>query len=286
MVEKVQVIYKQTVQSLCAVYDEKEAASIASLLFSDVLLIDKMTRLTNSNLVLGDDQMKLYHETMKRLLKMEPFQHITKTAYFYGEPYFVTNQTLIPRPETEELIDLIVRENSKSSNLNILDVGTGSGCIPIALALNLKPSIVTSIDISEEALLVAKKNAYDLKARVNFLRIDTLNEVWPFADLDIVVSNPPYIPQREKTDMGKNVVEYEPELALFVPNNDPLLFYRAISEKAVEHLKSGGKIYFEIHHAFGQEMVVLLKKVGFIEVRVLLDLQGKDRFVVGQKQAK
>lgn len=279
---KVQAIYKQTVQSLCEIYDENEAASISFLLFSELLSIDKMSRLTNPNLTLSSDQLKIYQAALKRLLQKEPLQHITGKTHFYGFDFFVSKNTLIPRPETEELVDLIIKENTEA-HLKILDIGTGSGCIPISLALYLQNASVTSIDISDDALTIAQQNAHTLDATVQFRKLDILNEDWPSSELDIVVSNPPYIPMGEKAAMDKNVVDYEPELALFVPDHDPLLFYRAISEGAIKHLRTKGKLYFEIHHAFGKETVLLLERIGFTEVRLLQDLQGKDRFVIGKR---
>ena len=164
-----------------------------------------------------------------------------------------------------------------------MDIGTGSGCIPISLALAMKNAKVSSMDISKNALDLARENASRLGAVVDFMELNTLTEVWPMENLDLVVSNPPYIPEKEKTEMDKNVVSFEPEMALFVPDHDPLLFYRQIAKQAIGGLKSGGKIYFEIHHAFGKETVGLLSDLGYLDVRLLQDLQGKDRIVAGKR---
>ena len=282
MDHKVQAIYEETVQSLLQVYDESEAASIASLLFSELLSIDKMARLTNVGLELDEPKYQIWKSALTRLMNSEPLQHITGKAFFYGHEFRVNEHTLIPRPETEELVQLIVEENRQSS-LAILDIGTGSGCIPISLALTLKDAKVSSIDISKKALATARENAENLGAVVDFIELNTLTEVWPMENLDIVVSNPPYILEKEKSEMHKNVVAFEPEMALFVPDHDPLLFYRQIAKQAIGGLKSGGKIYFEIHHAFGKETVRLLSDLGYVDVRLLQDLQGKDRIVTGRK---
>jgi release factor glutamine methyltransferase len=282
MNDNVQAIYKETVQRLSAIYEATEASSIASLLFSDLFDIDKITRLTNQNLYFSPDQKALWVKSLARLENMEPIQQIIGRTYFYGHPFLVNRHTLIPRPETEELVDLIIQENKKS-NLIVLDIGTGSGCIPISLALHLENANVHSIDISPEALTLATENAKVNRAKVVFSKLDILKDEITYSNLDIVVSNPPYIPQSEEKFMDKNVTEFEPGLALFVPDNDPLIFYRVIAEKAINSLSSNGKLYFEIHHAFGKETADLVRNSGFENVRLLQDFQGKDRFVCGVK---
>lgn len=217
----------------------------------------------------------------ERLKTGEPIQYILGKGPFYGREFIVTPDTLIPRNETEELVHLIIKENPKPK-LRILDVGTGTGCIPISLALELKEPEVYGIDISEEALKIASLNAENLKAKVNFEKCDILTQVPKTRILDILVSNPPYIPIEEKGLMHRNVIDFEPELALFVTDEDPLIFYQKIAEKGKDLLKPGGKLYFEINERYGLLVSELLKILGYQSVKVHKDLNGKDRIVVGQ----
>lgn len=212
----------------------------------------------------------------EKLKAGEPIQYILGKGPFYGREFFVNEHTLIPRNETEELVHLIIKENPRTG-LEILDIGTGTGCIPISLALEMKSPEVYGVDISEQALEVAQKNADFLKANVTFLKCDILNEIPNVPKLDVLVSNPPYVPEAEKSEMHRNVLDFEPGLALFVPDEDPLLFYRVIGEKGRQLLKPGGKLYFEIHENFGSEIKELLTGLGYMEVKVMKDLNGKER---------
>lgn len=210
-----------------------------------------------------------------------PIQYILGHGPFYGREFLVTSDTLIPRNETEELVHLIIKENPRP-NLKILDVGTGSGCIPISLALDMNSPEVYALDISEKALKIASENAENLHAKVSFSKCNILNEMPQVKELDILVSNPPYIPIEEKGQMHTNVLDYEPDLALFVSDEDPLIFYRTISEKGKKLLKPTGKIYFEINERFGKAVSELLLALGYQKVRIIKDLNGKDRMVAGQ----
>jgi release factor glutamine methyltransferase len=212
----------------------------------------------------------------ERLKAGEPIQYIFGKGPFYGRDFLVNEHTLIPRNETEELVHLIIKENSQAG-LKILDIGTGTGCIPISLDLEMKSPEVYGIDISEKALEVARKNGELLKSNVSFLKCDILNEMPNVRELDILVSNPPYVPEGEKSEMHRNVLDFEPELALFVPDLNPLLFYRVIGEKGKQLLKPGGKLYFEIHEKFGSGVAELLTRLGYQEVKVIKDLNGKER---------
>ncbi len=214
----------------------------------------------------------------------EPIQYILGKGPFYGREFLVNEHTLIPRNETEELVHLIIKENPQSG-LKILDIGTGTGCIPISLDLEMKSAEVYGIDISEKALELAQRNRELLKSKVGFLKCDILNEMPNVPKLDILVSNPPYVPEREKSEMHRNVRDFEPELALFVPDQDPLLFYRVIGEKGKKLLKPGGKLYFEIHERFGSEVAELLTNLGYKEVKVVRDLNGKERIASAKFQA-
>lgn len=214
----------------------------------------------------------------ERLLTGEPIQYILGTAPFYGRNFLVTRDTLIPRNETEELVHQIIQENPKTG-LRVLDLGTGTGCIPITLALELEDPQVYALDVSLEALDVARKNALNLGAQVQFLVGDLLGET-PNLDLfDVLVSNPPYVPLRDKAEMHVNVLNFEPHLALFVPDEDPLLFYRAISSWGQQLLKEGGKLYLEIYENLADELVQLLLSQGYNHVQVHPDLNGKNRMI-------
>ena len=219
-----------------------------------------------------------------RLLRHEPIQYILGDAYFYGRHFIVTPATLIPRPETAGLIDMIADENH-SDDLQVLDIGTGSGCIAISLALTLRFAHVTAIDISPEALSVAKENAKRLKARVDFLKADILSMHKPSKPCyDIIVSNPPYIAESEKAGMDRNVLDYEPSGALFVPDDDPLRFYKALSRFGADALKPGGRLYFEINSRFPAEIKKMLDADGYVDVELLRDMQGLWRFARAHKR--
>lgn len=217
-----------------------------------------------------------------RLNKHEPIQYILESAHFYGRDFFVKEGVLIPRPETEELVHLIIKEN-RLNKPAILDIGTGSGCIPITLALEIPEAKVMSSDVSKKALEIAARNASELKANVQLIHADLFQWNTSLPDLDIVVSNPPYIPSKEKELMRKNVLDFEPDLALFVPDNDPLKFYKKIVESFLPKLKRGGKFYFEIHEIFGFEVKELMLSNNLQDIRIIKDLSGKDRIATGIK---
>lgn len=259
-------------------YGENEAQSIASLVFEDLLGITKIQRLTAPAHPLTDQQVGQLHEAVVRLLRHEPVQHIIGFSHFYERKYRVTRDALIPRPETEELVDRVVRENRSTPALRILDVGTGTGCIAISLAAEMVNVDVTAWDISQKALELARSNAQQLLVKVNFEQIDVLS--WSGErTFDLIVSNPPYIPLSERPDMDKNVTDFEPELALFVPDEDPLLFYRIIAGLGKRCLTKSGKLYLEIHEQFGEKVKDLLINYGYTQVTLIRDLHGKDRVV-------
>ena len=214
----------------------------------------------------------------ERLLTGEPIQYILGEAAFYGRNFLVTRDTLIPRNETEELVHRILKENPKP-RLRVLDLGTGTGCIPITLALELKDPEVYALDVSVEALEVARQNALNLGANVQFMEGDLLGAIPNFALFDVLVSNPPYVPLRDQEEMHANVLNFEPHLALFVPDEDPLLFYRAIGSWGQQLLKKGGKLYLEIYENLADELVQLLLSLGYSQVQVHQDLNGKNRMI-------
>lgn len=235
----------------------------------------------NAEVNLNAERQNELDNAVQRLLKNEPIQHITGNVEFYGLSFKTDHRALIPRPETEELVDWIVRENSKPG-LNILDIGTGTGCIAISLAKNMPDANVAAIDVSDEAIALATDNALLNRVEVNFLHQDILEQLLD-KTYDLIVSNPPYIPHNDKINMSANVLNYEPATALFVPDDDPLLFYRRIGELAIQKLSTGGSLYFEIHEAYGHEVRELLMDLGFGTVVLKKDLQGKDRMIKARK---
>jgi release factor glutamine methyltransferase len=214
----------------------------------------------------------------QRLLRGEPIQYILGQAPFYGRSFAVSRDTLIPRNETEELVHLIIKENP-GSGLRILDLGTGTGCIPISLALELKSPDVYALDVSFAALEVARQNAAQLGATIHFMEGSLLGESIDLPLVDLIVSNPPYVPLRDRAEMHINVLHFEPHLALFVPDEDPLIFYRAIGIWGQQLLKHGGKLYLEIYENLADELVQLLLSQGYEQLRVQRDLNGKNRML-------
>jgi len=217
-----------------------------------------------------------------RLNQHEPLQYILGECEFYGRVFSVSPDVLIPRPETELLVKEIVKYGSARKNITILDIGTGSGCIAISLALELPAASVSATDISDKAMAVARKNAQQLQAPVNFISHDILNTELSFSNLDVIASNPPYVPIAEKNSLNKNVRDFEPGIALFV-ETDPLQFYKAIANKAMKALHSKGFLITEINESFGPETASAFDAAGFNQVRIIKDFSGKDRFVAGIK---
>jgi release factor glutamine methyltransferase len=214
----------------------------------------------------------------QRLLTGEPIQYILGEAPFYGRSFAVTRDTLIPRNETEELVHRILKENP-TPGLRVLDLGTGTGCIPISLALELTSPEVYAMDVSAAALEVARQNAATLGATVHFIEGSLLEKPLELPKIDLIVSNPPYVPLRDQAEMHANVLNFEPPLALFVPDEDPLVFYRAIGEWGQQLLISGGKLYLEIYENFAEELVQLLLSQGYEKLCVQQDLNGKNRML-------
>jgi release factor glutamine methyltransferase len=231
---------------------------------------------------LSDTQLANIIEITSRLRNHEPIQYILGKAEFYDILLHVNPSVLIPRPETEELIDWILSE--KKSFRHILDIGTGSGCIAIALAKNISKSEIDAWDISPEALEMAKANAKNNNVRINFSRVDVLHDEIEYKTYDLIVSNPPYVAESEKQAMDSNVLDFEPHLALFVPDSDPLLFYRKIADIAIKLLISGGELFFEINRAKGSDIVSLLTQKGFADVQLRKDLSGNERMIKAVKR--
>ena len=237
--------------------------------------------LLTDNKEFTDDELKQLEGILRRLKEYEPIQYITEKTEFFGLPFCVNKNVLIPRPETEELVELILNDN-KGSDLKVLDIGTGSGAIAIALAKHLKNAKVYALDISFMALDVAVLNSKINSVDITFKRTDILKD-YPIEEFDIIVSNPPYIMEDEKALMEQNVLAYEPHSALFVPNDDALLFYNRIADVASDILKPNGKLYFEINQAKGNEVMKMLENKGYLNTNVFQDLNKNDRIIRAEK---
>jgi len=273
-------------QELAGIYTPGELTSITRIIFSSVFGVTSAIQLLNSDeKKINKDKAETILQYCTELKKGKPIQYITGETQFYGYTIKVHRGVLIPRPETEELVDLIIKENSGFSG-TIIDIGTGSGCISIALAGNFPSARVLGVDNSVQALELAVKNAEMNNVKVFFIKADILkSDPSEFEGADIIVSNPPYVRISEKLLMKKNVLEFEPHRALFVPDRDPLKFYREILDLAGRILNRGGKIYFEINEAMGRPMVELCISYKFKKILVSKDLNGKDRFIKLEKDA-
>lgn len=281
----VQEAYKRTQEQLKELYDNREASNIADLVIVHVTGMNRTDRLVNGHQPLNHAQANQLTLYLLQLLSHTPLQYVLQEAWFANMPLFVDEHVLIPRPETEELVEWIVTDTGAKAAPVILDIGTGSGCIPIALKKQIPNALLHALDISPGALTVARKNAMQQHTEITFYQSDILNQNnWPaFPQLDIIVSNPPYIKESEKADMHQNVLSFEPHNALFVPDADALLFYRVIGNLAKKYLKPDGWLYFEINEALGNETMQLLSGLGFTGTELKKDLQGKDRMVRARK---
>lgn len=238
----------------------------------------------HSNDILSDYMLESLDAILVRVMSGEPLQYVVGEARFYGLNLKVNKNVLIPRQETEQLVDLIVRYYDRRSDLRVLDIGTGSGAIAIALARNLLFPSVTAIDVSQDALDVARDNAETLKAKVNFEHKDVF-EYKPEPDsFELIVSNPPYVAESEKADMDSNVLDYEPHLALFVPDSNPLIYYSRIAEVSSIGLVKGGRLWLEINPLFASQFDSMLSSAGFENVDIIKDMEGRVRFVVAEKK--
>ena len=270
-------------EQLCSIYDRDEANAMILILFEHYFNISRVKMALEPELRLSESEMLTFHFAVKDLLKSKPLQYIIGETEFCDLKFKVNEHTLIPRPETSEIVTKII-ESQKSkakSQKSILDIGTGSGCIAISLAKHISDSKVYAIDISEKALETAKTNAINNNVDVTFIHDDILslrNNI--DTNFDIIVSNPPYVRELEKAEMRDNVLNWEPHTALFVSDNDPLIFYRNILEFAKTHLNENSEIWFEINEYLGKEMTELCKTMGFSDVEIYKDFRGKERVVL------
>jgi release factor glutamine methyltransferase len=271
------ILFDQLADKLTSIYEPNEAKSIVFLLFE----------LTNKIIT----QNYNFEPLIQRLLNHEPVQYIIGNTYFYGSKFVVLKgTTLIPRPETEELVELAIsklKELYNNQAINVLDIGTGTGCIAISIAKSVKNALVSAWDVSKESLSIAKLNAELNDVKVTFNAVNVLDFSNGNSEkYDMVISNPPYVTISEKANMNKNVLDYEPELALFVDDNDPLMFYKKIGEIAIEMLCDNGYLLFEINERFGHKTAKCLALIGFEKIEIIKDINGKDRIISCQKASE
>jgi release factor glutamine methyltransferase len=276
----------QFIQELSSIFDEKEIESFFYITLEAFHQMKRVDLVLHPNFEIDAMQLLQWETVLSQLKTHKPIQYILGETEFFGLPFYVNENTLIPRPETEELVEWIIKESkveSRKSKVKILDIGTGSGCIAISLAKNLPNAQVYAIDVSEKALATAKKNAERNNVDVTFwnkniLEVENLDE-----DFDIIVSNPPYVRNLEKAEINKNVLEYEPHLALFVEDEDALIFYRKITALATKNLFENGQLYFEINQYLGAGMISLLQKYNFKNIELRKDIYGNDRMTFAVK---
>lgn len=279
----VEAAFQNMVQSLSEYYGQGEAHSISRIVFEDAFQLYSFSSLKD----FPPKYASLYQEILQRLLKKEPVQYILGQADFYGLKFKVSPATLIPRQETEELVYWII-ETCKQKNLTnaeVLDIGTGTGCIPITLKVKLNTFYAKGLDVSEKAIEVARKNAVLNRVEVAFKKADILNRKnWQeLGEYDLIVSNPPYIPHKEQSLMPEHVLAYEPGLALFVEDDDPLIFYKAVTDFAKAHLRANGWLFFECNEYNAVEVLAYIKQQGFQEAVIQQDMMGKDRMIRARK---
>lgn len=269
-------VYTQLAEGIYVNYPFDEAQSIAKIVLASTgyTLSDLITKGAE---IVSTQKLEYLELVLKRLQDNEPVQYILGKTEFYGLNLKVDSSVLIPRQETEELVDLIIKEN-RNTHTRILEIGTGSGCIALSLKKNIPEAKVDALDVSKSALDVALKNAEILGLNVHFHHMDILHEALLPGDYDIIVSNPPYTTESEKSEILGNVLYHEPHEALFIPDHSPLVFYECIIELSRQHLSKGGALYFEINERLGLEVKTLLNETGFQDVRIIKDLNGKDRF--------
>lgn len=276
-------VFSDTRNRLASHYDDNESKAMTEIIFEELLKMDPVDVILRKDNEISDFIYDKIQKVLVRLLADEPIQYIFGKARFYGAEIKVTPDVLIPRPETEELVDIIVKRWGAKPDLSVLDLCTGSGCIAVTLARVLKFPVVTAVDNSARAIEVAKENAALERVKVVFREDDVLT-MKPSADTyDIIVSNPPYITPDEKKSMDANVLRYEPASALFVPEDDPIIFYRAIGNFAKDSLKAGGMLYFELNPLFHHRVESMLRSLGFSDVEILRDMAGKERFGIATK---
>ncbi len=283
---KIKEYRAQFIHELTPIYDAGEAESFFYLILEEKHQLKRIDLALHPDLVFSEEEIVVWNSILEQLQQEIPVQYLLGKTNFYGLDFEVNENVLIPRPETEELVEWILEsQKSKVGNqkVKILDIGTGSGCIAISLAKNLPNAKVFAIDVSEKALATAKKNAEINAVNVTFINQNILETEDLLQQFDIIVSNPPYVRNLEKEEIKKNVLDNEPHLALFVEDNDALVFYKKIAELARKNLSENGQLYFEINQYLGKEMIDLLEKMNFVTVELRKDIYGNDRMVFGKK---
>lgn len=272
-------VVRQIREALHGVYSDAEALSLAKILLVDVFGFSTLELYGGKDRSFSEKEQMHLADIVGRLQNHEPIQYIIGKETFMGLDFEVDENVLIPRPETQELVEWILEEHRSDEHCRILDVGTGSGCIPVSLAYFLEGAEVEAWDVSVGALEVARRNAARNQVKVQFREQDVFAAFSLSSQYDVMVSNPPYITEKEKVDMEANVLDWEPSIALFVPDSDPLLFYRAIAELGLNMLVSGGMLYFEINRAYGAMMKAMLENMGYKYVELRKDMFGNDRMI-------
>ena len=271
-------------EALSAIYPKTEIDSFFFILIEEKLKLQRIDTVLKPDFLITNKNLTDLKNIVKRLQKEEPVQYILGNTEFYGLPFLVNKNTLIPRTETEDLVAWVLDEikvlaNNKITEPSILDIGTGTGCIPISLAKNLTSLNISAIDISPEALLIAQQNAILNKVTIEFIELDILNTESLPQEYDVIISNPPYVRELEKEEIKNNVLENEPHLALFVEDENPLIFYNKIADLAKQQLSKNGMLFFEINQYLGKETVNMLVKKGFKNIQLKKDLFGNDRMI-------
>ncbi|EJF99500.1 peptide chain release factor N(5)-glutamine methyltransferase [Flavobacterium sp. F52] len=281
---KIKQYRTQFIKELSPFYDAYEAESFFYLILEDKYQLRQIDLALNHELVFDEKDFTIWNELLNQLKKEVPIQYLLGKTNFYGLDFEVNENVLIPRPETEELVEWIINENAspdKNKKIRILDIGTGTGCIAISLAKNLPNAEVFGVDVSKKAIETAKRNAIRNDVEVTFMLLNILETDEFTCQFDIIVSNPPYVRNLEKVEIKKNVLDYEPHLALFVEDSDPLIFYRKIASLAQNGLLKNGKLYFEINQYLGKEMIDLLESMSFQNVELRKDIYDNDRMIKG-----
>jgi release factor glutamine methyltransferase len=282
---KIKEYRSQFIQQLTPIYDAGEAESFFYLVLEDKQQLKRIDLALHPDLVFSEEEIVVWNSILEQLKQEIPIQYLLGKTSFYGLDFEVNENVLIPRPETEELVEWILEsQKSKVENkkIRILDIGTGSGCIAISLAKNLPNAEVFALDISEKALATAKRNAEINEVNVTFINQNILETDYLGQQFDIIVSNPPYVRNLEKEEIKKNVLHNEPHLALFVEDNDALIFYKKIAELAQKNGSENSQLYFEINQYLGKEMIDLLKKMNFKNIELRKDIYGNDRMIKGE----
>lgn len=277
-------LYRLFLEKLSTIYSKNEAAAITQILFEHHLTLTKSDIIKNPDDLVADNIAELLHLQLHRLMEHMPIQYVIEKALFFQLNFYVNEHVLIPRPETEELVQEVIDFLKVSPEKKILEIGTGSGCIAISIKKHIPECHLTAMDISEEALKVAQKNATLHSADITFLQLDFLKikNVSNVEKFDVIISNPPYIPQEEITSLEKNVTLFEPHQALFVPNDRPLLFYEAIHDFSKEHLTPNGKIFLEAHESYAKNVQMIFAQNSW-ESHLKKDMMGKDRMVMATR---